>query len=993
MALAWHALALPLAGLANDDRDLSDFEHTEWKARQGLPGQVSELAQTTDGYLWLATGQTLFRFDGVRFERIRTTEGEPFPRVLALAAHPDGSLWVGLKRGGLVRLSNGQTTSFGVAQGVPEGVAYDLAIGDDGIIVAAISDQLATGGENGWKVQTLAGTAGNPAIRSVLVDRDGGAWAGGARLWYRAPGDPDFLPSTVAVHGVAALAQAPDGRVWAAESASATIFPVTSTAAGAASNRRYPHLSSAMVFDLDGGLWMGTTGDGIRYVPSPGSDTDVHSTGFTGAEGLSGEVVGAALRDREGNLWFGTNAGLDRFRQPDLVKAGFPGAAYNFALAVDSDGAMWAGSMNRNAMRLANRDLATSRVPHPVTVAHRNPDGDVWLAGPNGFWKSRGADIEHVMDLPEGVDSAAVVRAVVDDGKGRLWASIHEHGLYRWQAGAWSQEPVQGPLPSQKMPVRAVLDRAGQPWFGYRDNLLVGLQDGQILRWGPEDGLGVGHVTALLVTESRFWVGGTEGLSLFDGTAFVPMRFAEGFRISGLHGLVETVTGELWLHGNDGLFRIEAEQVARFIQDPSYPVSLKRLGPIEPLADDAWQVRPLPTALSSADGTIWIATSVGIRRADPRRVAAGAAPPPAHVVSLRADDGPIQTEPRVVLPALARRVAIAYTAPGLRAPETVRFRYRLRGYDDAWHHPGSAREATYIGLPPGHYGFELSAAYGDGPWSTPDSIQFEIPPAVHQTWQFIALCAAVAIVLLWLAYCARVRHIAAGLRTRLEVQHRERDRIARELHDTLLQGVQGLMLRLQAAANTLPADEPARKAMELALDQADQVIVEGRDRVIDLRVPQHRPGGLLDALTAIGGELSAVHGVQFQAIAQGTFAPLPAMVEEELFRIAQEALVNAFRHANADGIELELTSDREGMRLRIRDDGAGMAPGVVQESGRAGHWGVIGMRERAGKIGARLQIWSREGSGTEIDVCLPWTSLPGYVRSNRDWFRWLKRPR
>jgi len=992
VALAWQALALPLAGLANDNRDLSDFEHAEWKARHGLPGQVSELAQTRDGYLWLASGQTLFRFDGVSFEPVRTSVGDAFPRVLALAAHPDGSLWAGMQHGGMLRLADGETVSVGLAHGVPEGVVHDLAIGGDGDVVAAIADQVVIGGESGWKVQRLPGSPEGHAIRKVLVDRHGGVWAGGARLWYRAPGDPDFVPAAVAVHGVAALAESPDGRVWAAESTSATVFPVTAALAAPAADRRYSCQSTAMVFDLDGGLWMGTTGDGIRHVASPGSGTDMHATGFTGAQGLSGEVVGAALRDREGNLWFGTNAGLDRFRQPDLVKAGFPSAAYNFALAVDSDGAVWAGSMNRNAMRLTGRDLATSRVPHPVTAAHRTPDGDVWLAGPHGFWKSRGAEIEHMMDLPAGVDSRAAVRALVDDGKGGLWASIHEHGLYRWQAGVWSKEPVRGLLRSQRMPVRAVLDPGGRPWFGYRDNLLVSLRDGQVLRWGPDDGLDVGHVTALLVTEARFWVGGTQGLSLFDGGAFVPMRFDDGFRTGGLHGLVETVTGELWLHGSQGLFRIDADQVARFVRDPSVPVSPKRLGPIEPMADDASQLRPLPTALSGTDGTIWIATSAGVRRADPRRVAAGAAPPPARVVSLRADDGPVQTGPRIVVPALARRVVIAYSAPGLRAPEMVRFRYRLRGHDDAWH-PGGAREATYLGLPPGRYGFELSAAYGDGPWSTPDAIEFEIPPALHQTWQFIALCAVVAIVLLWLAYYARVRRIAAGLRARLEVQHRERDRIARELHDTLLQGVQGLMLRLQAAANTLPTDEPARKAMELALDQADQVIVEGRDRVIDLRTPRHRPGGLLNALTAIGGELSAVHGVRFQAIAQSQPVSLPAMMEEELFRIAQEALVNAFRHANAAGVELELTSDRDGMHLRIRDDGAGMAPGVLQDGGRAGHWGVIGMRERARKIGAHLQIWSREGSGTEIDVCLPWTSLPGHARPGRTWFGWHRRPR
>lgn len=991
VVFAWHAFVLPAVALANDDLDLSDFEHTYWMAREGVPGQVSDLAQTTDGYLWLATGRSLFRFDGIALERFRTADGHPFPRVSAMAAHPDGALWVGLDRGGLVRLSNGQTRWFGVAEGVPAGLAQDLAIDPNGNVVAAIGDQLVTGHEGGWRVQALAGADGNPRIRSVLVDRDGGAWAGGARLWYRAPRQADFIASGVAAHGVTALAQAPDGRVWAAESTSATIFPVTSGGSHAASDRKYAHLSSAMVFDQDGGLWIGMTGDGVRYVPSPSLETDLHSAGASAANALSGKVVGTALKDREGNLWFGTNAGLDRFRQSDLVNAGFPDAAYNFALAVDSEGAVWAGSMNRNAMRLAGKQLTTSRVPYPVTAAHRNPDGDVWLAAPDGFWRSRGREIARIMGFPEGVDPSAIVRAIVEDGSGRLWVSINEHGLYVWQAGNWSLSPIAGTLPSQRMPVRAVLDREGRPWFGYRDNLLVSLQDGQVQRWGPGEGLAVGQVTALLVTESRFWVGGSDGLSLFNGKSFVPMRFADGFQISGLHGLVQTVTDELWLHGDDGLFRIEAEQIAKFISDPLYPVSPKRLGPIEPLADDAWQVRPLPSAVSSEDGNVWIATSVGVRRVDPRRAAAAATPPPAHVVSLRADDGPLETKSGAVLPVLARRIVIAYTATGLKSPETQRFRYRLRGYDDAWHQPGSAREATYIGLPPGNYDFELSAAYGDGPWSAPDSMQFEIPPALHQTKAFVALCAAVVIMLLWLAYRMRVRHLANGLRMRLEVQHRERDRIARELHDTLLQSVQGLMLRFQAASNTLPADEPARKAIELALDHADQVMIEGRDRVIDLRVPQRRAGGILKALEAIGGELSAVHGVRFKTIADGKLPPLPATVEDELFRIAQEALINAFRHANANQIELEMTSDREGVRMRVRDDGAGMPASVFQRHGRAGHWGVIGMRERAERIGARFEIWSREGSGTEADICLPWTSLPGHARSNPGWFRWFKR--
>ncbi len=993
MVLALLVLPLPSLTLASDDHDLPRFEHTSWTPKEGVPGQVSSLAQTTDGYLWLATGRTLFRYDGFLFERFQTAKGDPFPEVSALVAHPDSSLWIGLRDGGLIRLSNGQARPFGIAQGVPAGIPYDLAIDLSGNVVAAIGDHLVTGGEDGWRIHLLSGVEDGPKIRSVLVDRAGGTWAGGAGLWHRPPGHSDFTLSVVPVHGVSALAQAPDGTVWAAESTSGTILPVTSSRAEAVSDRGHSHLTSALVFDEEGGLWIGTTGDGIHYAPSPGLSSDLDSSRSAAANGLSGRVVGSALRDREGNLWFGTNVGLDRFRESHLVKAGFPDAAYNFALAIDSDRAVWAGSMNRNAMRLEGGNLTTSQVPYPVTVAHRNPAGQVWLAGPSGFWRSRGAEMERIMDLPDGVDPSPVVRAIVEDGEGRLWASIDQRGLYLWDGGAWSLEPVQGALPSQRMPVRAELDREGQPWFGYRDNLLVSVQDGQVLRWGRLDGLTVGHVTALLFTESGFWVGGSDGLSLFNGRSFVPLQFAGGFRPTGLHGLVETTTGELWLHGNEGLIRVGANQIARFLKDPTYQVEPKvlgPLGPLVPLADDIWQLRPLPTALASGDGSIWIATSVGVRRVDPRRVATAEPTPPAHVLSVRADGGQIHAESGAVLPKLARRVVVAYTATGLKSPEALRFRYRLRGYDDVWRQPVSAREASYVGLSPGRYVFELSAAYGEGPWGPPDSMQFEIPPALHQTKMFLAACATFVILLLWIAFRMRDRHIAKGLLARLEERHRERDRIARELHDTLLQSVQGLMLRFHAASDKLPADAPARKALELALGQADEVMVEGRDRVIDLRIRQRQSGGILEAMEAVGTELAAVHGAQFRIVSRGKLPPLPTGVEEELFRIAREALINAFRHANASLIETEVSSDHDGVRLRIRDDGEGVPSAVIQRSGRAGHWGVIGMRERAEEIDAHLEIRSRQGSGTEVDIHLPRENLSSHIPANGDWRRWFR---
>lgn len=984
-------LMLPSLGVAVDDRAISDFEHTRWTREDGFPGQVSAIAQTRDGYLWLASGQSLYRFDGKVLERYRTADGNTLPMVSALVAHPDGSLWVGLRHGGVVRLVQGQSTRFGVAQGIPSGIPHDMVVDRAGQVIVAVADQLVTGGVGGFRAVALDGATGNPGLRSLLVDRTGGVWVGGTRLWHRAPGQARFMPSRAGAEGVVALAEAPDGRIWVAESAPSRVRALVGDVQARVSGT-LPSAPTALAFDRDGGLWVGTTGDGVRYAPAPGGDDDIRPSPFTVTNGLSGDVVARVVRDREGNLWLGTNAGLDRFRQSDLVKVGFPSGAHNFALVIDGQNAVWAGSMNRNAMRLSGQQLATTTVPYPVTVAHRRPDGQVWLAGPGGFWRSNGSRVERVMGLPEGIAPPAVVRAIVEDRDGTVWASINDHGLYRWRDGMWSRQPTIGTLPSQRMPVRAERGRDGGVWFGYRDNLLVGVQDGRIRAWGPREGLDVGHVTALLVTDTRFWVGGSKGLSLFDGKRFVPLRLADGYRISGVHGLVETVTGELWLHGNDGVLRLDAEQIARFIRNPQTRLTPRSLWALEPLADDVRQLRPLPTAVAGADGNVWLATSLGVRRVDPRRVAMAEVPPPAHVVSLRADDGPLQPVVGARLPEMTRRVVVAYTSTGLKAPEAVRFRYRIRGVDGAWHDAGAAREATYVGLPPGRFEFELSAAYGDGAWGTPTVASFEILPAFHQTRTFIALCALLLVAMLWLAHRMRVRYLANALRTQLDVRHRERTRIARELHDTLLQSVQGLILRFQAAANRLPPDAPERDVIERALVSADQVIAEGRDRVTELRLGERTPGELIPALESVGNEMAGLHGARFSVIVQDAPPPLPAAVEEELFHITREALINAFRHANARVVSLQLEHDHALITLRVRDDGVGLPPSVMQERSLTGHWGLIGMRERAERIGAALEIRSSAGAGTDVEVKLRLHTLPGRADGNARWRRWFKRP-
>ena len=314
---------------------------------------------------------------------------------------------------------------------------------------------------------------------------------------------------------------------------------------------------------------------------------------------------------------------------------------------------------------------------------------------------------------------------------------------------------------------------------------------------------------------------------------------------------------------------------------------------------------------------------------------------------------------------------IDYTAISLQSPDQLKFRYRMEGVDQDWVDAGDRRQAYYAQLGPGNYRFQVIAANKDGVWNTVGaSLQFEIPPTFMQSGWFVLLCAAIAAFLLWLVYSLRMRQVTAGLQRRFEERVAERERIARELHDTLLQAVQGLILKIQNASEDIPADSPSRKVLAQALDRADEVLVEGRDRVKDLRISHAVSSDLSSTIGTMGSELAQQNSVRFNVSVEGTTRALDSIVREEVLRIAQEALANAFRHANASKIEAEIIFERKEFLLRIRDDGRGIDE-VTLKTGRDDHWGLQGMRERAKKIRAKFEVWSRRGAGTEIELRVP----------------------
>ena len=439
-----------------------------------------------------------------------------------------------------------------------------------------------------------------------------------------------------------------------------------------------------------------------------------------------------------------------------------------------------------------------------------------------------------------------------------------------------------------------------------------------------------------------------------------------------------------------GVIHIPAGQLALAQEDASYQVKHDLFDFLDGLPGTPAQFRPIPSAVLGSDGRIWLATTSGVVSVEPNRIQRNPLPAPVSIRQLKANGNSYASWETPTLQPHTESVQIDYTGLSLSIPERVRFRYRLEGVDNDWQEAGGRREAFYTRLGPGKYRFQVIAANNDGIWNEEgDSLEFSIAPAFYQTSWVVILCVAAFLLLLYLLYMLRLKQLASHIRSRLHERHLERERIARELHDTLLQGIQGLILRFQAVTESIPVQEPARAAMERALDRADQVLVEGRDRVLELRAASTYSGDLEQVFTQLGEDLRQDQAVAFRVSSQGAPQSLDPIVRDEIFRIGREALFNACRHANASLIEVEILQNRDELRLRFLDDGRGVDAKVMEAGGKPGHWGFSGMRERAERIGGRLSIWSRSGSGTEVELRLPAASAyrPCLKQSRWKWWR------
>ena len=979
--------------------DISQYAHTAWTVRDGFSlGNIYAITQTPDGYLWLGTELGLVRFDGIRSVLWQPPAGQHLPNrtVYRLLAARDGTLWIGTF-GGFVTLSGGKLRP-------PPALADEFVIslfedregtvwvGTEANAMRALPSRVCAMRSGSAKCYGEDNAFGHN-IPAFYEDSSGNLWAGAeTQVWRMNPGPP--TPYATIPKILSALSESDDGRLLLAKYGAGVFqlagnkvesYPIR---AAINANRLLPDHdvnSNKLLRDRDGGLWIGTVDRGLIHVHH--GRTDV----FAKSDGLSGDIVLALFEDREGNVWVATTGGLDRFRELPVntisVKQGLPTDAVSSVLA-SNDGSIWLASPH-GLTRWKQGQTTTFRKPNglpddTIQSLFQDDDGRIWVSTAHGLAYFRDGRFFAVAVAPD-----QQVHSIAGDKVGNIWFS-ESRTLLKLREGRLLEHIPWSELRRIESASVLASDRDnGELWFGFWNGGGVSsFKDGRLHEsYSTADGLAEGPVQGLqLDQDGALWVATLSGVSRIKDGRIATLSSKNGLPCDTVLSSIRDDDGLFWLYTACGLVRITPSELNAWIVDPKHRIQTTVWD-----AADGVRIRSVaataftPRISKASDGKLWFLTGEGVQVIDPHHLAVNKIPPPVRIEQIIADHkvqwqnitGAAVTNLR--LPARTHDLQIDYTALSLVAPEKAHFKYMLEGQDQDWREVVNERLAQYTNLPPRHYRFRVIASNNSGLWNEEGAaLDFVIPPAWYQTNWFRALCLAVFLALLWALYQLRLRQLAGQFNMRLEERVGERTRIARDLHDTLLQSFHGVLLYFQTGINQLP-EHPveartgeARKTLEKAMHQAEHAIVEGREAIQGLRSSVVETNDLAVAMRTLGEELAAnSNSTAFQVHVEGTPRDLHPILRDEVYRITGEGIRNAFHHADAKQIEVEIRYDDRRLRVRVRDDGKGIDPKLLSGDAPQGHFGLRGMRERAKLIGGKLTVWSELDAGTEVELSIP----------------------
>lgn len=961
VGLCNRAVASPL------HKSLTQYSRAVWTQQQGLPQDtVHAIAQTPDGYLWLGTDEGLARFDGYEFVTFTKEHGDlPAESITSLAAGKDGSLWIGTSDG-LARYDGQRFRKYSQKDGLPDGDIESLLVDRTGNLWMVVGGNV--GRFDGSRFTDYRAGRDIPLnrVRALAEDSSGTIYAAGYSgvVRWTGSGFETAVGSGVLSADFPLGVQVDEsGTIWVLGTRGVIAFDRQGRSRRYGQAQGLPNsfgLTGALEVNREGNVWVGTAAGVARL------ERDEFQTRNDVTAGSGRGSVRCIFEDREGNIWLGTNNGLVRlhddvftvYGKTEGLPSDEPTSEHQ-----DRSGRIWVGFLD-GGLRLLSGGQAPAALPTAgVFSIHETRDGELLVAGRDGLLRfSAGGWRTFVPPDPVGRKS---VYGALGDSSGRIWLALPS-GL-----GVLTGERFQSVIAGGVQPDASLSSLAegsdGSIWAGSYLKGLWRVHGDEKRLYTVADGLGSNQIHALYADpDGTIWDGTFGGgLSAFRDGKFITYTAKDGLLSDNISNILDD-SEFLWLTTTRGICRVAKQELRDFAEH-----RISALHPSNYGIADGLRSAHGPASISGggdrhSDGSLWFVTSGGLAEYEPGRSSHASPMPPVHLVEIAAEGRSLDASRSLRIPPGSGRLQLRFAAIHLSAPEAVVYSYRLDGLDSDWIAAGPRREVNYDNLRHGHYRFEVKAQL-PGVSDSEGSFEFDVLPRVYETAWFRALAALMVMALGWVAYRIRLGQIRARFSGVLQ----ERARIAREIHDTLAQAFVGISSQIDVVGMKLPENAvDARKSLDLAQRMARHSLTEARRSVLDLRTAALDDQDLSAALQSGAAMWAEGSGVDVHVEVKGDTVAVPPDVSHQVLRIAQEAFNNVLKHSGASRVAMSLGVRDRQLELQVVDNGRGFEPKEVFSSSN-GHFGLMGMRERAERVNGELHLESRPGQGTEVHIVVP----------------------
>jgi ligand-binding sensor domain-containing protein/signal transduction histidine kinase len=968
LPLSLSSAAQPLPG-TNESRFVS-YSRRVWHSADGLPEDLAQaIAQTHDGYLWIGTSGGLVRFDGMRFTAFNHENTPAFrdDSVYSLFTSNDGTLWAGTEGGGLIRYKQGVFRRYGAAEGLAN--SFVRVIYEDSLHRLWIGTDVGLFRMRNKSFVRIAGDSGLINVHSICEDTKGRILIGGNGLLVLSDRQSAYYRSneSLADNNIRTICQTADGAVWIGTISGLRRLPRGVRGDPFRRPRLVDNLNiSFLLEDHAGRLWIGCYGRGVLRYQNGRMDR------FSAPSSLPHNNVLALFEDTEDNVWIGTQGGLLRLspRAATTITTSDGAPLSINTIYQDPDGTLFVAGLNGRLFHVSNRTLAPVSLPFAtsglrIRNVFRESTGALWF-GTDGQGALR-LDEERVVryTMREGLVNE-FVRAFCEGLDGSIWIGTDE-GLSLWRAGNFRSFTATSGLVYGS--IRGLLlDRRGRLWVA-TDGGLSRFESGAIVTDPLLDRLRGKKVWAIHEdSDGSLWIG-TQGAGLFllkDGE-LIRFTTKQGLPNDKIHFITEDRRGNLWMSGPSGIAAVSRRDLEELPRHPSRQLAVRVYTTAEGLSTNQMNGGVQPAGVLAANGELWFPSTKGAVRVPPG-FHDQATPLPVIIEQVIADDRAVAHSRDLRLPPGEGKIEIQYTAIRLRSPERIRFNYRMEGFDHDWTAAGQRRVAYYTNLPSGRYRFHVVAYEMNDPHNASEqSLDIELRPHYYQTRWFLALCAIVAASVAWGSYRLHVRNI----RRRFAAVLDERNRLAREMHDTLIQGCVGISTLLEAASRAHDVSPKlSRDLLNRARHEVRSTVDEARMAIWNLRHGPDNGRNLAQAVSRLAERIGAETGIAIRVESTGAPFALDAEVEQNLMMLIREALQNAARHATPKNLLVRLNFDRRRLGAEIEDDGRGFDSSMNPSSDRR-HYGLIGMQERVVKLGGEFTLESAPGKGTTVRLSIP----------------------